>query len=249
MTALRSFVVCCENRDKTAPYLEALATHGVGRDQVRIVTPGDRPESPTTLAETAAGLLLCGGPDVHPGRYGEEPLADAGLEVVPELDQLEWELLTGARQAATPVFGICRGMQVINVFLGGDLYQDVQLQVRGVTQHYIRYAPDHPTHTVHVIRQDLPLGRILARDTLVANSRHHQAVRRLGSNLVPVAYSPDGLLEVMQLPPGGWWVWSVQWHPENLIENPLQREIWREFVQAGRAHVGEPAPQPAGSKS
>jgi putative glutamine amidotransferase len=122
-------------------------------------------------------------------------------------------------------------MQVVNVFLGGTLYQDVKLELPGVTEHYIRTAPDFLAHDVEVIQGSLPIGALLSRERPRTNSRHHQAVKDLGRGLLPVAYSPDGLLEVMQMPPGGWWVWAVQWHPENLLRHEQQRQIWVAFVR------------------
>lgn len=228
---MRPVVVCAESTPHSGPYAGALRAMGVAAEAIRVVTPEDPIEGLRELGATAAGILLCGGPDVEPSRYGQTPRRDAGLTLMPELDAREWELLEGAHAARTPLLAICRGMQVVNVFLGGTLYQDVKLELPGVTEHYIRSAPDFLAHEVEVLQRTLPIGELLSRQRPRTNSRHHQAVKDLGRGLLPVAYSPDGLLEVMQLPPGGWWVWAVQWHPENLLQHEQQRRIWVAFVR------------------
>ncbi|MEZ5331218.1 MAG: gamma-glutamyl-gamma-aminobutyrate hydrolase family protein [Thermoanaerobaculia bacterium] len=228
---MKPVVVCAESTSHAVPYAGALRATGIRAESIRLVTPDDPIDGLRALGAEAAGVLLCGGPDIEPARYGQTARAEAGLTVMPELDAREWELLAGAHDARTPLLGVCRGMQVLNVFLGGTLYQDVKLELPGVTEHYIRTAPDFLAHDVEVLQPHLPLGELLSRERPRTNSRHHQAVRDLGRDLLPVAYSPDGLLEVMQLPPGGWWVWAVQWHPENLLQHEQQREIWLAFVR------------------
>lgn len=231
---MRPVVVCAESTSHSGPYAGALCAMGVPAAAIRVVTPEDPIEGLRELGAAAAGILLCGGPDVEPRRYGQTPRREAGLSLLPALDAREWELLEGAHAARTPLLAICRGMQVVNVFLGGTLYQDVKLELPGVTEHYIRAAPDFLAHEVEVLQRSLPIGELLSRERPRTNSRHHQAVRDLGRGLLPVAYSPDGLLEVMQLPPDGWWVWAVQWHPENLLQHEQQRQIWVAFVREVR---------------
>ena len=228
---MRPVVVCAESIPHSGPYAGALRTMGVATEAIRVVTPEDPLEGLRELGACAGGVLLCGGPDIEPRRYGQTARTEAGLTLMPELDAREWELLEGAHSARTPLLAICRGMQVVNVFLGGTLYQDVKLELPGVTEHYIRTAPDFLAHDVEVLQGSLPIGQLLSRERPRTNSRHHQAVKDLGRGLLPVAYSPDGLLEVMQMPPGGWWVWAVQWHPENLLRHEQQRQIWVAFVR------------------
>lgn len=239
---MRPVVVCAESSSHAGTYAGALRATGVPAETIRIVTPEDPIAGLRELGSEAAGILLCGGPDIEPVRYGQEERPEAGLTLMPELDTREWELLAGAHDARTPLLGVCRGMQVLNVFLGGTLYQDVKLELPGVTEHYIRTAPDFLAHDVEVLQPHLPLGALLSRERPRTNSRHHQAVKDLGRDLLPVAYSPDGLLEVMQLPPGGWWVWAVQWHPENLLQHEQQREIWLAFVRQIERRRRETAP-------
>lgn len=224
--------------EKVAPYGEALQAAGAPADGFRYVTPDSvTPEEARTLAAQASGLVLCGGVDVAPERYGETVLNDT-VEVNPERDAMEWALLEGARDARVPVWGICRGIQMINIFLGGSLWQDLPAQRPGDVEHSISEPKDHIAHTVKVLRPDMPLGEILARETPRVNSRHHQAVKRLADGLVPVAESPDGLIEAVvlnqRLDRPDWWVRAVQWHPENLVAMAQHRALWNDFVKVTR---------------
>ncbi len=219
--------------ERAAPYFEALQAVGVPEERIRIVTPYS--EFPLReLAAGAQGLVLCGGIDVEPERYGEETLPHARVEVSPERDAMEWSLLDMARDGNVPVWGVCRGLQVLNVYLGGSLWQDLPTQVPSQIDHSVSDTPDVLAHTVQVIEPGAPLGELLTRDVPLVNSRHHQAVKKLGNGLVPVALSPDGLVEAAFLDGGsdGWWVRGVQWHPENLIALSQQRALWVDFVRA-----------------
>jgi len=215
----------------TAPYVESLQAAGFSENEIRCVTPDQR-DAARELGPQAAGLVLCGGIDVHPARYGEEILNET-VEVYPERDELEWNLLAAAQAAQIPTWCVCRGVQLLNVFLGGSLWQDLPVQRPGGIEHSVPEPKSAIAHTVEVLRPDTGLGELLSRETPEVNSRHHQAIKDLGQGLVPVARSEDGLLEAVELP-GDWWVRGVQWHPENLIDLPLQRALWDDFARAVR---------------
>lgn len=215
------------------PYGEALRAVGVPEDGFRYVTPDISPEEARALATQASGLVLCGGVDVAPERYGETVFNDE-VEVLPERDAMEWALVEGAREAKVPVWGVCRGIQMLNVFLGGSLWQDIPTQKPSDVPHSINLPKDHIAHTVQVVRPEMPLGEILSRETPRVNSRHHQAIKRLADGLIPVAESPDGLIEAVILDRPDWWVRAVQWHPENLVAMDLHRALWADFVRATR---------------
>lgn len=224
-------LVATASDERAAPYGEALKAAGAPAERIRYVTPSAvTPEQARELASRAAGLVLCGGVDVAPELYGETVLNDT-VEVFPERDAMEWALLEGAREARVPVWGVCRGIQVLNVFLGGSLWQDLPSQRPGDVPHSIVEPKDHLAHTVKVLEPGLPLGEVLARETAHVNSRHHQAIKRLADGLVPVAESPDGLIEAVVLDRPDWWVRAVQWHPENLVALPQQRALWQDFVR------------------
>jgi putative glutamine amidotransferase len=221
-------LVSTATEERAAPYLEALAAVGVPEEAIRVVTPAT---SPRDSWSEARALVLCGGLDVDPARYGETVLPDADVELNLERDELEWSLLDFARERRLPVWGVCRGLQVLNVYLGGTLWQDLPSQHPSPIDHSQSETPDVIAHAVEVIAPDAPLGERLLGDARV-NSRHHQAVRRVADGFVPVALSPDGLVEAAVLDRGDWWVRAVQWHPENLVAIAPQRSLWIDFVRA-----------------
>ncbi|MGW1805915.1 gamma-glutamyl-gamma-aminobutyrate hydrolase family protein [Streptomyces sp. NPDC002078] len=164
------------------------------------------PDAPERAAETVArldGLVIAGGPDVDPARYGAEREPRTGP---PALARDAWELalIEAALDAGTPVLGICRGMQLLNVALGGTLVQHLEghAEVVGV----------FGGHPVKPVPGTLYAG-IVPEETTVP-TYHHQAVDRLGAGLVPSAYAADGTVEAVELPAERGWVLGVQWHPE-----------------------------------
>lgn len=231
---MNEILVATASDERAAPYGEALKAVGVPAERIRYVTPSSvTPEQAREMAAQAAGLVLCGGVDVAPELYGETVLNDT-VEVFPERDVMEWALLEGTREARVPVWGVCRGIQVLNVFFGGSLWQDLPSQRPGDVSHSVNDPKDHLAHTVKVLEPGMPLGEVLAREGTHVNSRHHQAIKRLADGLVPVAESPDGLIEAVVLDRPDWWVRAVQWHPENLValaQHPQHLTLWRDFVR------------------
>jgi len=154
------------------------------------------------------GLILSGGADVEPARYGQPPSAHTGA---PRRDRDDWEfaLLAAALALDRPVLAICRGMQVLNVGLGGNLIQHLPDAV-GHAEH----APQPGAHGRHPVKitGDSALHGMLGASCVVA-TYHHQAVDRLGTGLTAVAWAEDGTIEAVELS-GRRWVVGVQWHPE-----------------------------------
>lgn len=232
-------LVSASNAKKAEPYVAALEAVGIGRERVRVLLPAAGAPAAAearALAARAAGLVLSGGADIHPRHYGEEIQPQAEVEVNERRDELELALLEGAREARVPVWAVCRGMQVANVFLGGTLWQDLPTQLPSHLDHHPDGAPDKLAHDVQVTEPESALGGVLGHEPLPVNSRHHQAVKDLAPGLVPVAVAPDGLIEAFELPAdgAGWWLRAVQWHPENLVALDRQRELWRAFAEAAR---------------
>lgn len=233
-------VICCEDRPRSRPYVDALLAVGAPAECLRVVTPEDLATGGVReLVRAAAGLVLCGGPDLDPRYYGEEPRADANLRVEASVDRLDWEALSGAREGRTPIWAICRGMQNLNVFLGGTLWQDIYSQLSPVLNHSVDRPRDALVHTVKVEPNGHPLAEIFGREPAGVNSRHHQAIRVLAEELVAIARAVDDLVEVVATRSTDWWVRGVQWHPENLVDIPLQRRLWREFVNEARRRAGD----------
>lgn len=217
-----------------AGYRGALLAAGAFPEEVEIVQPGDG------LPEEFDGLLLSGGADVDPSRYGETPL-NGSVHVEADRDELDFALLSRAEGLEAPVFGICRGLQVLNVAFGGTLWQDLPVQrSRGVEHSFpSRDGHDraHPAHEIRVSStalRTLPLAAALvATDGAFVNSRHHQAVKDLAPGLVALAASPDGLVEAFARETGPFLA-AVQWHPENLAERADQNALFVEFLAAAR---------------
>ncbi|MBW8876141.1 MAG: gamma-glutamyl-gamma-aminobutyrate hydrolase family protein [Acidobacteria bacterium] len=239
----RRVLVSTASDEKAAPYVEALRSVGVPEERIVVVTPTDagNTEAVRDLVAGASALVLCGGADVEPERYGEALLPDADVELVPDRDALEWALLDAARERHLPVWGVCRGLQVLNVYLGGTLWQDLPTQHPSDVRHAVSETPDTLAHTVQVVAPGAPIGELLSREVPRVNSRHHQALKRMAAGFVPVAFSPDGLVEAAFLDRPDWWVRGVQWHPENLVALPQQRALWEDFVRtAGLASPENP---------
>ena len=177
------------------------------------------------------GLLLSGGEDVDPARYGEERLAMCG-PADPERDGMELALTRMALERDLPTLGICRGMQVLNVARGGTLYQDLETQRPEARPHAMGHLPrSSRTHEVTVERGSR-LGAILGVERLAVNSLHHQAAREPGTGVRMVARADDGVAEGMELPAYRFAL-AVQYHPEELFEtDELSRKLFAAFARA-----------------
>ncbi len=234
--------------ESAEPYIVALRSVGIRDDEITVIGPGRRTEA-GAFAARASGIVLSGGFDVDPSRYGEEVLADGKVEAIPDRDELEWSVLDAARELHLPVWGVCRGLQVINVFLGGSLWQDLPSQHATNVRHA---APEggvpHATiaHDLRITAPDSAFGALLAPSNGTptgVNSRHHQAVKRLGTGLRPIAVAGDDLIEAVEIDrtadADAWWLRAVQWHPENLIDLPVQRTLWDDFAAAARRRAEE----------
>ncbi|WP_333778561.1 gamma-glutamyl-gamma-aminobutyrate hydrolase family protein, partial [Streptomyces sp. IBSBF 3136] len=165
--------------------------------------PPDAPEHAAAAVARLDGLVIAGGPDVDPGRYGAERSPRTGPPA-PERDAWELALIDAALAARVPLLGICRGMQLLNVALGGTLVQhlDGHAELVGV----------FGGHPVKPVPGTLYAG--IVPEELMVPTYHHQAVRRLGERLVPSAHAADGTVEAVELPAAEGWVLGVQWHPE-----------------------------------
>jgi putative glutamine amidotransferase len=224
--------------EKPENYVRALARVGVAQEQIRVLMPAEvAPGELRPLAAQAAGLVLSGGADVDPRHYGEEPMPEAWLSLEPERDAMELELLTGARDGHAPVWGVCRGLQVLNVFLGGTLWQDLPTQRPGTGLHQLGYPADALVHEVLAKENRSWLGQVLARERALVNSRHHQGIKALAPALAAVGFAPDGLVEAVAGADPTWWVHGVQWHPENLVDLAQERALWEGFVAQTRARA------------
>jgi putative glutamine amidotransferase len=214
--------------DEPAELLPATYSAGV-RDAgaVPVLLPPGAPDTADVALDAVHALLLAGGADVDPARYG----ADRHLATGPARpDRDEWELALARAALARdlPVLAVCRGMQVLNVALGGSLTQHLPDAVG--TELHCPTVGVHGRHDVRLADGSL-LGDVFGGQTVVA-TYHHQSVDRLGAGLVPAAWAEDGVVEAVELS-GRAWVVGVQWHPEALYGAPL----FDAFVTACRAQT------------
>jgi putative glutamine amidotransferase len=188
----------------------------------------------STLALTLDGFLFTGGHDVDPKLYGEQAESFCG-ELCDERDAMERILFGQVTALDKPAFGICRGLQLFNVLLGGSLYQDIptQMKTAKTVAHKQKPPYNQPTHRVF-LELGSPLHRMMDKEALEVNSYHHQGIKRLSEQLVPVAKAEDDLIEAVMMP-GKRFVLAVQWHPEFSYESdPYQFRLFEEFVKACR---------------
>jgi putative glutamine amidotransferase len=234
---------------KTLHYLEQSVAHWVlSKDVLAVMIPAIESEglikrsemSLAAYAEYMDGLVLQGGADIAPESYGEKPLhADwAGDRV---RDRYETDLFNAFVAAGKPVLGICRGCQLINVALGGTLFQDIPTQVDTAVAHRDTAQYDRTLHSVNLV-QGTRLSQLYPGTTQAKiNSIHHQAVKDLGKDLVIEALGvPDGVVEAIRWR-GPSYVFGMQWHPEFLALATLDqtqldgRPILNEFLDTARA--------------
>ncbi len=177
------------------------------------------------------GLLLTGGGDIDPALFGGIPHPRV-YDIDPQRDALEVALVQQAARNGLPFLGICRGIQVINVALGGKLYTDIRDQHPGALRHDM--APGFPrdliAHPVE-IKPGSCLAGLTGLTSLEVNSLHHQGLRSVAPSLQAMAFAPDGLVEAVELP-GHPFGLGVQWHPEWLPESVPMQAVFRGFVAA-----------------
>ncbi|HET7839586.1 MAG TPA: gamma-glutamyl-gamma-aminobutyrate hydrolase family protein [Rectinemataceae bacterium] len=194
------------------------------------------PSSPADYLDRIDGLLLTGGGDIAPILYGEDPLA--GLKSVSQRrDQAELALAKEALARGMPLFGVCRGHQVLNVAMGGSLYQDIATQLPGSSKHDAGEFPyEEPWHLIRLQGRGTRLFEIFGKESVGTNSFHHQAVKELAPGLRATATSADGVIEAMEAEEGSSFVLSVQFHPEGMIDgDPGFLGLFKAFVRAASA--------------
>jgi putative glutamine amidotransferase len=206
-----------ENRYVVNPdYVAALRK--AGADPV-IVLPEPR-EGLSLRMIDLDGILIPGGWDVHPKHYDEEVDGSEGMDDT--IDALDMDLVQLAHDQGIPVFGICRGLQVINIALGGTLFQDIPVMIPNTHNH------SQGEHAVF-IHPASKLSAFMPKEITV-NSFHHQAIKRLSPLLTVAALSDDGIIEAIE----GDGVMAVQWHPERRIEDEIQFGLFQRFVEMCR---------------
>jgi putative glutamine amidotransferase len=207
--------------------------------EVRIV---DRSMTIDDALHDMHGLLLTGGSDVAPARYGEQPHPSV-VDVDPARDEFELALIAEVRRRTLPILAICRGIQVLNVAAGGTLVQDIATEVAGALEHKFAVPPHEPYALAHElwIEKDTLLDRLMRErlsdtDACEVNSRHHQAIKRLAPGYQVSGTAPDGVIEAIEDPSARFCL-GVQWHPENFWRTGEFRPIFEGFLEAAQNTV------------
>lgn len=180
--------------------------------------------------ELCDGFMFTGGADINPARYGEEkkPLCEDSHHL---RDEFEFALFDKAIKTNKPILAICRGSQLINAALGGTLYQDIPTEVDTKIIHRQTVPKTKPSHSVN-IAPDTPLAKMIGKDTMSANSFHHQAVKKLAPGLKVMATADDGLIEAYCLDSERYLL-AYQWHPERLCNaDDDNKKIFDSFIDA-----------------
>jgi putative glutamine amidotransferase len=202
-------------------------------------------DQPADVVRRTDGLLLTGGGDVDPALYGEAPHATFQPSE-PGRDEYEIALVRAATEARLPIFAICRGMQVLNVALGGTLVQDIPSMVNGAQHHSVpepRFAIAHEVWVAKGSRLATLMAEKLDGDICQVNSRHHQAVKTVAPGWDISGTAPDGVIEAIEQP-GAVFSMAVQWHPENFWRTGEFRPLFEAFVDAARKNAEGRSPQP-----
>ncbi len=205
-------------------------------------------DTPAEVVRRVAGIMLLGGADIDPSRYGEAPHPTFQASES-HRDDYETELIALAIERDLPLLAICRGIQILNVALGGSLIQDIPSQTSPAVRVEHAAAPGEPRHSKAVIKHEVSvtsgtrlhaiLGLQLdARGMCGVNSRHHQAVKALGRDLVVTGVAPDGIIEAIERPASSFCV-GVQWHPENFCREERYNftPLFRAFVSAAERRL------------
>ena len=230
-------------------------THSIQQDEKRLMMPlsyanvvreaGGTPvllpitrdeEVIASYAELVDGVLFSGGEDVDPSYYGEDQLWACG-DVLPLRDEFEIKLVRILldKHPNKPVLGVCRGEQVLNVAMGGTLYQDLKSQLPGCIAHQQHQIASYTSHRV-MIDAGSKLHEIYGETLIMTNSHHHQAVKEIAEGLAVTAAAADGVIEGFENPDHPYFV-GVQWHPERLVEqeeNAIHKRLFKSFVDACR---------------
>ena len=217
---------------KMGDYREALRVAAIPYDEIDFER-----DAVDDVVRRAAGVLLLGGSDVDPSFYGEDRHPTTEV-VAPPRDRYEIELVEAAIARDLPVFAICRGIQLLNVALGGSLVQDVPTQIAGALDHDPKLPHPDIAHGVDVA----PGSRLamLVRDELEAdgtcgvNSRHHQSLKAVADGLVVTARAADGVIEAVERPASRFCV-GVQWHPESFWASGRFQGLFKGFYEAALA--------------
>jgi len=208
---------------------------------IPILLPFDlEPEEAAASVENLDGILFSGGPDIAPVSYGQQPLSAVKM-FCSKYDRAELAVFAAAQARRLPVFGICRGSQLVNIALGGSLVQDIATQRKGAHGHYPDGLPMYePYHTVDIQDSASVMGAVFGSGPVQTNSFHHQAVDLLAEGLKVTASARDGIIEAYEGTSPDWYLSCVQFHPEAQTQYETKFvDLFRHFVRAAAAFAGK----------
>lgn len=207
-------------------YVRAVNKNGA----IAIILPPSSVENAGQLIASVDGLILSGGQDVNPFSYGEEIQQKCGA-IFPARDEFEFALLREAEKRRIPVLGICRGLQIMNVYRGGKLYQDISYRDMPTLRHFQLQDPPIPTHQIQIVKDSL-LNKIIKKNEIVVNSFHHQLVKSVPTSLKISGMTSDGVVEAFEDRKYEFFM-GVQFHPEMLIDSvESANKIFSEMIEA-----------------
>jgi len=212
----------------TAAYVTALENAGL---VPLIVPPLSSDRAAAAVLDSVSGLVLTGGEDVDPARYGEKR-HEKVRSVNAARDATEAALVEEAKARGMPVLAICRGIQILNVALGGTLVQDISSQCNTDISHDEDGPRDSRSHEITIEPGSL-IAKAIGTERCTVNSFHHQSVKRVAAGMRVTARSPDGIIEGLESTDEDWWVMAVQWHPEEMTDSaePWDRGLFKAFAR------------------
>jgi putative glutamine amidotransferase len=196
---------------------------------IPVVIPLVDDEMAKVIVSKCDGFILSGGEDVDPHSYGEDP--DPKLRKTSgKRDEMELAVVKYAKENKKPVFGICRGIAMLNAALGGTVTQDIESNYENPIKHYQTADRPNPTHEI-MIEKGSKLQNIFGTETVRVNSMHHQAVGKLADGLVATAKATDGIIEGIEGTDNEWYALAVQWHPEEMAaQDEAMHNLFKTFV-------------------
>ncbi len=211
--------------DSTERYEQKLAAAGAQAVRFKYV---DSDEEATKIAAGYGGLLLPGGCDVNPALFGQS-VKSWCKKIDDDRDRLEYRLIRAFYEARKPMLGICRGEQILNIFFGGDVYQDTLKECEGALDHWHDDQTDKPCHSV-TLKEGSLVASIYGASELEVNSIHHQACARTVPPLQITAKASDGVSEAVEMPEYGRFFLGLQWHPERMPLDSVHLRVFQAFV-------------------
>jgi putative glutamine amidotransferase len=222
-----------------SPYYKALLAVGVKPEELEVLSPSP----PSTLnIKDYDGVLFGGGQDINPKYYQEAVKYPDLVQIDAKRDAFEFELFDRAHRHGLPILGICRGIQMINVKFGGTLYQDLGQDLNAETR--VEHGPAQSAPgvaSIHAVTLTDPESRLAEtfKGSCAVNSRHRQAIKRLGRGLKVTARSADGVVEAVEAADTHPFLVAVQWHPEDMTDQPEARKLFEKFVAQCRESAAQ----------